>query len=118
MYLKKIKHVTVGRFVKGLALVYLLTNYSPINFLLKENYTYSNIDGSFIISEECGKGFNYEYVIRRYAVYLYQNPEKNKNDNRLYRVFTIKPWLIWEWHDLIFRNDRFWLPFLYKEKCE
>ncbi|PTR00074.1 hypothetical protein C8P68_102906 [Mucilaginibacter yixingensis] len=95
----------------ALLIIYLLTNYTPISYLLKEDYTYSNVDGSYTDSEEGGKGNTYETVIRRYATFLCRHPDKDTGDNHLYRTFTIKPWCIWEWHDMIFHSERFWLPY-------
>jgi hypothetical protein len=97
-----------------LFVVYLLTNYTPLNYLLKEDYTYSNIDNTFNFSEEGGKGISYESVIRNYAVFLCRHPDKDRGDNRLFRTFSIKPWCVWEWNDLVFHSDRFRLP--YKQK--
>jgi len=91
--------------------IYLLTNFTPINYFLKQNYTYTNIDGSFQFSEETGKGFNYESVVRNYAIFLCRHPDKDLGDNRLFRTFTFKPWYIPEWNDMIFHSDRFFLPY-------
>lgn len=77
-----------------------------------ENYTYSNADRSFTYSEEGGKGFTYESTVRAHAVFLCRNPEKDKGDNRLYRSFTFKPWHFWEWSEMIFHSERFFLPYL------
>jgi hypothetical protein len=92
--------------------ILILANYSPVNLLLKENYAYTNIDGSFTFSEECGKGFDYESAIRSYAIFLCMHPAKDQGDNRLFRTFRFKPWYFWEWHDMVFDSGRFWLPYL------
>lgn len=94
-----------------LLIVFLLFNYTPLNYILKEDYTYSNIDGSYTDSEEGGKGFDYETIVRRYATFMCKHPDKDLGDNRLFRTFTVKPWYIWEWHDMIFHSERFWLPY-------
>ncbi len=91
--------------------IILIFNYTPINYILKENYTYSNFDGSFTFSEEGGKGFNYTSVIRAYTYFLCQHPEKDQGDNRLYRTFAFKPWCFWEWGQMIFHSDRFLLSY-------
>lgn len=91
--------------------IYLLTNYTPINYFLKEDYTYANSDNTYTDSEEGGKGFSYETIVRRYATFLCKHPDKDLGDNRLFRTFTVKPWCIWEWHDMIFHSERFWLPY-------
>ncbi|OOQ58318.1 hypothetical protein [Mucilaginibacter pedocola] len=91
--------------------VLVLTNLPIFDFFLKENYTYSNIDGSFIYSEESGKGQSFKTCLMRYGYFLCQHPEKDKGDNNLYRTFTIKPWRFWEWADFIFQHERFALPY-------
>jgi hypothetical protein len=93
-------------------LIIFISNFSPVNYFLIDDYTYSNIDGSFKFSEEGGKGLNYTNVVRNYAIFLCQHPEKDQGDNRLFRTFTLKPWRFWEWSQWIFRNERFLLPYL------
>ena len=105
---KRTKVITVT-----VVVIILLANYSPLNYFLRQNYTYSNIDGSFTFSEEYGKGFDHLSVFRRYAVFLARNPDKDFGDNRLFRTFTLQPWAFWQWHEMIFHSDRFRLP--YKE---
>lgn len=81
------------------------------SFFLEENYTYSNVDGSFQTSEEGGKNGHFETVMMRYGGFLCQHPDKDNGDNNLYRTFTIQPWRFWEWRQMIFHSDRFWLPY-------
>ena len=93
------------------SLLIILSNLPFFSFLLKENYSYSNIDGSFKFVEEAGKGASFKTAILRYGIFLGQHPEKDLGDNRLFRTFTLKPWRFWEWSDWIFRNERFFLPY-------
>jgi hypothetical protein len=94
--------------------VIIIFNLPFFNFLLQENYTYSNIDHSFTYAEESGKAKSFMGCERLYGVFLCQHPDKDQGDNRLYRTFTIKPWRFWEWGQMIFHSDRFTLPYLDK----
>jgi hypothetical protein len=94
-----------------LVLLVAISNFSPISYLLKENYSYSNIDGSFKFHEEGGAGYNFAMAKKRYEWFLKDNPEKAKRDSTLYRTFTIKPWRFWQWGDYLFQNERFRLPY-------
>jgi len=89
----------------------VISNLPFFGFLLKENYSYSNIDSSFVYTEEAGKSESFKSCLIRYGTYLCQHPEKDLGDNRLFRTFTIKPWRFWQWNDYIFHSDRFWLPY-------
>ena len=105
-YLMKILKIT------GVVIIILfIFNYTPISYLLKENYSYTNYDQTFKISEEAGKGFDFDVVKIRYERFLNDNSEQAKHSSQLYRTFTIKPWRIWQWHDYIFQNERFRLPY-------
>ncbi|MEO7215560.1 hypothetical protein [Mucilaginibacter sp.] len=91
--------------------VVLLFNLTPLSYILKEDYTYSNYDMSFQFSEHGGAGYNFEMGRRRYKRFLEKNPEKAKTDRQLYRTFTIKPWRFWQWSDYLFSGERFKLPY-------
>lgn len=95
-----------------LVAIIVISNLPFFSFLLQENYTYSNADGSFTYSEEGGKGKTFWGCQRTYGYFLCQHPEKDQGDNRLYRTFTIKPWRFWEWFEMIFHSDRFTLPYI------
>jgi len=88
----------------------LVINLPAFNFLINENYTYSNNDGSFRYSEEAGKGNSFQSCLINYGSFLCKNPEKDRGDNRLYRTFTIKPWRFWEWSEMLF-SERYRLPY-------
>ncbi|MFB9844051.1 hypothetical protein [Mucilaginibacter ginsenosidivorans] len=92
--------------------IILLSNLPFWDFFLLENYTYSNIDGTFLYSEEANKGKSFSMCERKYGVFLCQHPDKDRGDNRLYRTFTIKPWRFWQWRQFIFHSERFTLPYL------
>jgi hypothetical protein len=85
-------------------------------FLLKENYTYSNYNGTFRYREVVWKGDKLEICLRRYDHFLRDN--KNVEDKTLYRTFTLKPWRFWEWHELYLTPDRFSLPYISKEEIQ
>jgi hypothetical protein len=91
--------------------IILVANLPFWDFFLQEDYTYSNVDGSFTYNEEAGKGKSYWGCQRLYGYFLCQHPEKDQGDNNLYRTFTIKPWRFWEWREMIFHSDRFRLPY-------
>jgi hypothetical protein len=95
-----------------ICMILLITNLPIFNFFLAENYKYSNKDGSFTYGEEGGKGQSFQSCLINYGAFLCKNPEKDQGDNRLYRNFTIKPWLFWEWSEMLF-SERYSLP--YKE---
>jgi hypothetical protein len=92
-------------------IILVIFNYSPISYLLKENYNYTNYDHTFFLGEEGGKGYDFEAIKLRYKRFLEHNPDKAKTNAQLYRTFTIKPWRIWQWSDYIFQHDRFSLPY-------
>jgi len=92
-------------------MVIIASNLPLFSFLLQENYTYSNRDGTFTYNEEAGKGMSFLNCQKRYGYFLCQHPEKDLGDNRLFRTFTLKPWRFWEWGQWIFRNERFLLPY-------
>jgi hypothetical protein len=94
------------------ALIFLILSNLPIfDFLLQEDYTYSNVDKTFTYSEEGGKGKSYAGCQRLYGYFLCEHPGNDQGDNRLYRTFTIKPWRFWEWRQMIFHSERFMLPY-------
>jgi len=93
----------------------LISNLPFVNYFLKEDYTYSNADGSFQYNEEGGNGKSFWGCQRKYGYFLCQHPEKDTGDNQLYRTFTIKPWRFWQWGDMIFHSERFALPYLQKK---
>jgi hypothetical protein len=81
------------------------------DLFIGRDYTYSNIDGSFTYQENTGKGSGYISAERSYTSFLCQHPDKDKGNNNLYRTFTIQPWRFWEWRQMIFHSDRFFLPY-------
>lgn len=93
-------------------IIIVISNLPFLNFFLQENYTYSNVDGSFTYNEEGGKGQTFKSCLMGYGYFLCQHPEKNQGDNKLYRTFTLKPWRFWEWREYAFHSDRFQLPYL------
>ncbi|QHS56569.1 hypothetical protein GWR56_13830 [Mucilaginibacter sp. 14171R-50] len=101
------------KIIAGTFVILFILNYTPIAYILKENYRYRNFDNSFVIDEAGGKGFDYEIIKIRYKRFLDQHPSKAAQDRRLYRTFSIKPWYVWQWGDYLFHNERFRLP--YKE---
>jgi hypothetical protein len=82
------------------------------DFFTGEDYSFSNRDGSYTYVEMTGKGGDLKSTLLNYGGYLALHPEKDKDDNNLYRTFTIKPWRIWEWRQMIMHSDRFQLPYL------
>jgi len=92
-------------------IVLLLFNYTPLSYLFSKDYSYRNFDSSFTISEEGGKGYDFEVVNLRYERFLKSHPLKKSSDPKLYRTFTMQPWYIWQWGDFIFQNERFRLPY-------
>lgn len=94
-----------------IVVIVLILNLTPISYLLKEDYSYSNADGSYTFNEEGGAGFNFDMAKQRYKWFLQEHPEKLKEDTKLYRTFTIKPWRVWQWWDYAFQHDRFSLPY-------
>jgi hypothetical protein len=90
--------------------VVFIFNLTPVSYLLKENYTYRNSDGSYTFQEE-GGGYNFNMAKTRYKWFLREHPSKSQGDTQLYRTFEIKPWYIWEWGDYIFQHERFSLPY-------
>ena len=92
--------------------IVVISNLPFFSFFIRENYSYSNVDGTFKFTEDAGKGATFKTVIMRYGIFLCQHPEKDQGDNRLFRTFTLKPWRFWEWGQWIFRNERFFLPYL------
>jgi hypothetical protein len=93
-----------------IAAIIIISNLPLFDFFFQENFTYSNVDGSFYYNEEGGKGKSFEGCQRKYAYFLQTHPDiKNKT---LFRTFTIKPWRFWEWYQMIFHHKRFSLPFL------
>ena len=101
------KKITLVIFI----VIVVLVNITPISYLLKETYSYSNADGSFTFHEEIGGGYNFEMAKKKYKWFLEEHPSQKGSDTKLYRTFTIKPWYIWELGDFIFQNERFRLPY-------
>lgn len=91
--------------------VILIANFTPVSYLLHENYTYSNHDGSFIDSEEAGGKPAFLTVTYNYRDFLKKHPDQKAKDSTLYRTFTIKPWRFWQWSDYLFCPQRFKLPY-------
>jgi|SRR5579863_1708731 len=106
----------VRKIIYIILIIMAVSNLPFFDFFLQENYTYSNVDGSFSYSEEGGNGKSYWGCQRKYGYFLCQHPEKDQGDNQLYRTFTVKPWQFWEWREFIFHSDRFRLPYLNKNK--
>lgn len=96
----------------SIAIIIVISNLPIFHFIAQEQYSYSNYNGTFVFVEESGKGGNFKTCLMRYGYFLCQHPEKDQGDNRLFRTFTLKPWRFWEWHQWIFRNERFYLPYL------
>ncbi len=92
------------------AILIILMNTPPAQFFLQENFTYRNKSGTFHYSEEGGKGKSYQGCKKKYNHFLSENPEEP--DKTLYRTFTIKWWLPWNWYQLLFNKERFQLPYL------
>jgi hypothetical protein len=92
-------------------LIVIIANIPIIGYFFSEDYTYSNLDGSFKYNEENGKGKSYAGCFLKYGEFLCANPNKQQGDNNLYRTFTFKPWRFWEWREMIFHSDRFMLPY-------
>jgi len=92
-------------------LAVITANLPFFDFFFLENYTYSNFDGSFQYSEEGSFNRSFASCQFNYGVFLCRHPEKDQEDNRLYRTFTIKPWRFWEWRQFIFHSERFSLPY-------
>jgi hypothetical protein len=90
--------------------IILIINFSPFSSIFRENYTYSNYDGSFKFEEQ-GSGYDFNMALRRYQKFLKNNQAKKEIDSQLYRTFTIKPWRFWEWGEYIFHHERFALPY-------
>jgi len=88
-----------------------ISNLPPISYFLQESYSYQNQDGSFIYTEQPGKGMDYEVGKIRFERFQRLNPEKNPT---LYRTFTIKPWRFWEWWQMIKHHEKFSLPYFQK----
>ncbi len=97
--------------IVGLLLFVLIANLPFWDFFFQEQYTYTNIDGSFRYNEENGKGNSFNNCLLMYGAFLCKHPDKNAGDITLYRTFTIKPWRFWEWRQMIFHSDRFFLPY-------
>src|ERR1700722_17407490 len=93
-----------------LLVIIVISNLPLFNFFLQENFTYSNLNGSFYYNEEGGKGKSFEGCQRKFAYFLETHPDEK--DKSLYRTFTIKPWRFWEWYQMIFHHERFSLPYL------
>ena len=89
----------------------VISNLPIFSFFIREDYSYSNGDGTFKFVEDAGKGASFKTAVMRYGIFLCQHPEKDQGDNRLFRTFTLKPWRFWEWGQWIFRNERFSLPY-------
>lgn len=104
------KQVTKWITIIAVALI-LVGNFTPVSYLLHENYTYSNFDGSFIDSEEAGGKPAYLTVTYDFRDFLKKHPDKAQKDTTLYRTFTIKPWRFWQWSDFLFCPGRFKLPY-------
>lgn len=91
--------------------VLLIMNFTPLSYVLHENYTYRNFDGSFRDAEEGGGKPAFLTVRYDYRDFLKKYPGKKAKDSLLYRSFTIKPWRFWQWSDFIFCPQRFRLPY-------
>ncbi|OCX54297.1 hypothetical protein BEL04_08545 [Mucilaginibacter sp. PPCGB 2223] len=98
------------KIIVSVIVIVLVSNLPIFNFITKENYSYSNEDGSFRYDEEGGKGRSLENCMFQYGLYLCKHPEKDTG-SYLYRTFTIKPWRFWEWGEMIFHSERFKLPY-------
>ena len=94
-----------------ITLIILVVNLPLFDFFFQENFSYTNIDNSFTYVEEAGKGGSYQGCQKQYGYFLCQHPEKDLGDNRLFRTFTIKPWRVWEWRQLLLHSERFMLPY-------
>ena len=91
--------------------ILLISNFTPISYILHENYTYSNYDGSFNGDEESGGTGAFKTVQYDYRDFLKVHPDKKAKDSTLYRTFTLKPWRFWQWSDYLFCPQRFGLPY-------
>jgi hypothetical protein len=91
--------------------ILLIANFTPVSYILHENYSYSNFDRSFIDSEEAGGTAAFKTVLLDYRDFLKKHPNKKATDSTLYRTFTIKPWRFWQWSDYLFCLERFRLPY-------
>ncbi|MBL4675679.1 MAG: hypothetical protein JKY70_05670 [Mucilaginibacter sp.] len=89
----------------------ILSNITPLAFLMADNYTYRNYNNKFTFTEESG-GHDFKMAKTLYRWYLDKNPQDEKADNKLYRTFKIKPWQFWTWREMIFNHERFSLPYL------
>lgn len=59
-------------------IIVLVFNFSPLAYLLKENYTYSNYNGDFRDDELGGKGgFTFGGVLESFDVYKKQHKQKD-----------------------------------------
>lgn len=98
--------------------VLLIFNFTPLSYILHENYTYSNGDGSFSDSEEAGGKPAFLTVTYDFRDFLKKHPEQKAKDSTLYRTYTIKPWRFWQWSDYLFCPERFRLPYLDTTKAK
>ena len=64
--------------------IVVISNLPLFNFFFQENYTYSNIDGSFYYNEEGGKGKSFDGCQRKYAYFLETHPDIK--DKTLYKI--------------------------------
>ncbi|MFD0763217.1 hypothetical protein ACFQZI_00025 [Mucilaginibacter lutimaris] len=92
-------------------IIVAILNFTPLSFLLKKNYSYSNFDRSFRFQEE-GSGIDFNMAKTRYKWFLQDNQSTKNGDTTLYRTFTIKPWQVWSWRDYVLQHERFTLPYL------
>lgn len=99
----------------GILAIILISNFTVVSYLLHENYTYRNYDGSFIGDEEAGGTGAFKTVEYKYQDFLAAHPNQKVKDNKLYRTFTIKPWRFWQWSDFLFCPQRFKLPYKARE---
>lgn len=104
--------------IVGVIFFLIFINLPFWSFFLSENFCYQNIDGSFNACEEKGAGSSYAGCMRQYGAYLKLHQDNIEDNNKLYRTFTIKPWRFWEWREMIFHSERFYLPYLDPEKKE
>lgn len=103
----KRKHKIILAIVFG---IIIISNLPPVTYFFQEQYHYQNKDGSFQFSEQGGPTQDFEVAKARFESFKSKNP-KYKGDI-LYRTFTIKPWRVWEWWQMVAHFERFNLPYL------
>jgi hypothetical protein len=98
---------TTKKILLSILAILIISNLPPIQYFIRENYHYSNRDGSFEFTELDGNR-NFDVAKKQFANFKIRNP--NNPNRELFRTFTLKPWRFWEWWQMVRHFERFTLP--------